>query len=395
MAKRVRKLHGDRIIWLVVLLLALISIVAVYSSSSALAFREQTSTSAFLFKQSLFVIIGMAFLLVCYIIPLKWYRLGSIPLLIGAAGCLAYIAFNGMVLNEAARWIKIGPITFQPSELAKIGVVLYLARIISAKKDLNTSFKSFALWILAPLGVVCLLCLYGSVSATAIIGLTSLVILICSGIRGRYIWYTVSIVAICLTLVFSIHAFTGVFSRLDTFSARIERMFVSDDDVSQMTAEEIREHKAKSYQEEQAKEAIQLGGLFGRGPGNSLKKDTLPHPYSDFIFALIVEEMGLAGGFIVILMYLWFFSRCITIARSCTRIDTTIIVLGLGFLITLQAFIHILVNVGIFPVTGQTLPLVSLGGTSYVIMSCAFGIILAINRTIEIKKINEEKPKNG
>lgn len=390
MAKRFRKLHGDLIIWLVILLLALISIVAVYSSSSALAYRYDTTTSAYLWKQFVFVLIGFTGLIVCYFIPLKWYRIGSVFLLLFSIGCLAYITVKGAVVNEAARWIEIGPITFQPSEFAKIAVVLYLARILEVKNFNN--FKTYALWILLPLGIVCVLCLYGSVSATAIIGITAFIILVCAGIKWRYIWMTIGIVVICLSMVFLIHSITGKFSRLDTFTARIERFFM-DEDLSTMSAAEIQEYKEKTYQSEQAKEAIQLGGLFGRGPGNSLKKETLPHPYSDFIFTLIVEETGLFGGLIVMLLYLWFFSRCIAIARACKRLDTTIMVLGLGLLITLQAFVHILVNVDIFPVTGQTLPLVSLGGTSYLIMSCAFGIILSINRTIEVK-IEIEKSKN-
>ena len=390
MAKRFRKLHGDQIIWLVILLLALISIVAVYSSSSALAYKNETSTFTYLFKQMGYVSIGFIALLICYRIPLSWYRKGSILLLLFSAGLLLYIVFKGVVLNHAARWIQLGPLSFQPSELAKIAVILYLARILETHK-FNT-FKEYIIWILVPLGAVCILSLIGSVSATLIIGVTAFVILICAGINWKYIAYTVGIVIVALSLVFLVHKAFGTFSRLDTFTARIERFF-SPEDVESMSAEEKQEFKEKNFQSEQAKQAIQLGGLTGRGPGNSLKKDTLPHPYSDFIFALIVEELGLFGGLFLIMLYLWFFSRCITIAKLCTKMYSTVVVLGLGFLITLQAFIHILVNVGIFPVTGQTLPLVSLGGTSLLIMSCAFGIILSVNRTIEIK-IEIEKSKN-
>lgn len=390
MAKRFRKLHGDQIIWLVILLLALISIVAVYSSSSALAYKNETSTFTYLFKQMGYVSIGFIALLICYRIPLSWYRKGSILLLLFSAGLLLYIVFKGVVLNHAARWIQLGPLSFQPSELAKIAVILYLARILETHKF--DTFKEYIIWILVPLGAVCILSLIGSVSATLIIGVTAFVILICAGINWKYIAYTVGIVIVALSLVFLVHKAFGTFSRLDTFTARIERFF-SPEDVESMSAEERQEYKEKNFQSEQAKQAIQLGGLTGRGPGNSLKKDTLPHPYSDFIFALIVEELGLFGGLFLIMLYLWFFSRCITIAKLCTKMYSTVVVLGLGFLITLQAFIHILVNVGIFPVTGQTLPLVSLGGTSLLIMSCAFGIILSVNRTIEIK-IEIEKSKN-
>lgn len=382
MRKRFSKLHGDQVIWLVVVLLALISIIAVYSSSSALAYRDGNPTSTYLFKQFIYVLVGFVGLFSCYSLSIRFYRNISVIGLIVSAGLLCYIVFKGMVLNQAARWIPLGPFTFQPSELAKIAVILYLAKMLE-KKDFKT-FKEYAIWILAPLGTVCVLCLYGSVSATLIIGITAFVILLFGGINRKYILYTVGIVAVMLTIVFVIHKTTGAFSRLDTFTARIER-YLNPVDEETMSEEKIAEYKEKNYQSEQAIEAIQLGGIAGRGPGNSVKKDTLPHPYSDFIFAIIVEETGLLGGIFVVLLYIWFFSRCIAIAGSCTQMFSTVVVLGLGFLITLQAFIHILVNVGIFPVTGQTLPLVSLGGTSYLIMSCAFGIILSVNRTIEIK----------
>ncbi len=390
MAKRFKKLHGDQIIWLVILLLALISIIAVYSSSSSLAYKNDTTTFAYLFKQMAYVLIGFTGLLICYRIPLKWYRMGSLILLLISAALLLYIVFKGVVLNHAARWIQIGPFSFQPSELAKISVVLYLARIMEARSF--KTFKEYTIWILIPLGIICILSLIGSVSATILIGATAFIILLCGGINWKYIAYTAGIVVVALSLVFVIHKAFGTFSRLDTFTARIERFF-SPEDPDSMTIAQKQELKEKNFQSDQARRAIQLGGLTGRGPGNSLTKDTLPHPYSDFIFALIIEELGLIGGTFVILLYLWFFSRCIAIAKSCTRKYSTLVVLGLGFLITLQAFVHILVNVGIFPVTGQTLPLVSLGGTSLLIMSCAFGIILSVNRTIEIK-IEIEKSKN-
>ena len=167
MAKRFKKLHGDQIIWLVILLLALISIIAVYSSSSSLAYKNDTSTFTYLFKQMAYVLIGFTGLLICYRIPLKWYRMGSMILLLISAALLLYIVFKGVVLNHAARWIQIGPLSFQPSELAKISVVLYLARIMEARSF--KTFKEYAIWILIPLGTICILSLIGSVSATIII----------------------------------------------------------------------------------------------------------------------------------------------------------------------------------------------------------------------------------
>lgn len=386
-AKR-KKLRGDQIIWVIILLLAMISIVAVYSSSSSLAYKSDTSTSNFLFKQLIFVCLGFLALFICYRIPIQYYRKFSMALLVVSAAALIYTILNGMIINSAVRWIKIGSITIQPSEVAKISIVLYLARILEIKQF--KTFKEFVLWVLLPVGIIFVLCLMGSVSAALIIGIVSFTILICAGVKKSYLYKSAGIGVGMIALIFLVHKTTGAFDRIDTFTTRIERSFNSN--TKEMTKEELREYEEKTYQSNQAKQAIQLGGITGRGPGNGLRKNTLPHPYSDFIYTTIIEEAGLIGGIIVLMFYVWFFARCIIIAQNCTKVFSTITVLGLGFLIVLQALIHILVNVGIFPVTGQTLPLVSLGGTSYVFMSCAFGIILSVNRTIEIKI---EKEKNG
>lgn len=384
--KKFIKLRGDKIIWLVILLLALISIIAVYSSSSSLAFKSETSTFSFLIKQMAFVSIGFISLLVCYRIPLGWYRKSSFLLMAVSIGLLAYLPIGGVKINDTARWLDLGFLSFQPSELAKIAVILYLARILETSK-LDT-FKEYTLRILIPIGILCILCLYGSVSVTLIIGSISLIILVCARVKSSYILYTVSMIVAMAAVLFTIHSFTGVFNRIDTFTARIERHY---GDEQEMTKVQKARQNEKDFQILQAKQAIQLGGVFGRGPGNSIKRDTLPHPYSDFIYATIIEEWGLFGGFVVIMLYIWLLYRCIIIARSCKKVFSAIVVMGLSLLITLQAMMHILVNIGAIPVTGQTLPLISLGGTSLVIMSCAFGIILSVNRTIEITVERDEE----
>lgn len=382
------KLHGDKIIWLVVFLLALISIVAVYSSSSAQAFRESKPIYHYLFEQIIFVSMGFTALLFCYLIPLGWYRKLSIALFIFSILLMIYTIKFGVEINGARRWIKLGPITFQPSELAKIATILYLARILEVAN--LSSFKEYLLKILLPIGVVCVLSLWGSVSVILIIGFISLIILICYGIKWKYLGITVAVGIVGIGLVIGVHAiWPESFKRIDTFTSRVERFF-QDDKESNLSAIELQNLKDKKYQEEQAVQAIQLGKGMGRGVGNSLKRNDLPHAESDFIYAYIIEETGILGGIFVLMLYLWFFNRCIFIAQSCKKIYSTITVLGLSLLITIQALLHILVNVGIFPVTGQPLPLISSGGTSFIFMSCAFGIILSVNRTIEISVSKEQ-----
>jgi cell division protein FtsW len=150
----------------------------------------------------------------------------------------------------------------------------------------------------------------------------------------------------------------------------------------------------KTFQADMAKIAVASVGVFGKGPGNSTQRNLLPHPYSDFIYAIIIEEWGFLGGLAVLMLYVWFFTRCIMLSKSCTTTFSSMMVIGLSILITSQALLHICVNVGLLPVTGHTLPLISLGGTSLIIMSGAFGMILSVSRTIENVKSKEELPQN-
>lgn len=381
------KLKGDRVIWVIFILFAMISLAVVYSASSALAYRGNTTPMLIMFRQAGYFVLGFLIVLACYRIPLKYYRLGSYVLL-----ALSVILLAIPILTHGLRTFSIAGISIQPSEIAKIAVVLYLARVIETSSF--STFKEYLLKILLPLGVVCVLCLMGSVSATLIICFIAFIILMCSRIPKKYILWTVPIVIGALGLIVLIHAATGAFSRLDTFTARVER-HLSRNSTEEMTAAEIQEQEDKTFQERQAREAIQLGGVFGRGPGNSIKRDTLPNAYDDYIYAIIVEEYGLLGGTAVILLYLWFFFRCLRIANACSKDFSIITVLGLSTLITIQAFLHIFVNIGFLPVTGQTLPMISRGGTSLVIMSSAFGIILSVNRTIEIKDLKTKAEKEA
>ena len=373
---RISNLKGDRAIWVIFLFFAMISLAVVYSASSALAYRGDTTPFSIMLRQAGYFLAGFLMVLLCYKIPLRLYRRGSYLLMAGSIILLAI-----PVITHQLRTISIAGISIQPSEIAKIEV---------SKFD---TFKEYALKILLPLGIACLLCLLGSVSATLIICFVSFIILICSKIPKKFVLWTIPIVIGAVSLIFVIHTFTGVFSRIDTFTARVERHFSGDEE--EMSAAELQELEDKQFQERQAREAIQLGGILGRGPGNSIKRDILPNAYDDYIYSIIVEEYGLIGGALVIFLYLWFFYRCLRIAASCRKDFSLITVLGLSTLITLQAFLHIFVNTGIIPVTGQTLPMISRGGSSLIIMSSAFGIILSVNRTIVIKDMKLKAQKEA
>ena len=384
--KNIGRLRGDRVIWLLILFFAMISMAVVYSATSSLAFRKDTTPFSYLLDQAGFYIIGFAVLLVCYRIPLKIYRILSYAAIAVAAALLIV-----PIATHNLRSFSLLGIPIHPAEIATVAVVRYLARIIDAS-GLDT-FREYALKILIPVGAVCALTMMGSMSATLIIGILTLIILICSGVNRKFILWTIPIALGAVAVAFTVSVLSKgkVFSRFETFGERIERHFSGNEE--EMTAQELAEYEEKTFQADQAREAVQLGGIFGRGPGNSIKRDILPNAYDDYIYAVIVEEYGLIGGIAVIVLYLWFFYRCMKIARACTRKFSIIVVLGLSTLITMQAFLHILVNVGLLPVTGQTLPMISRGGTALIIMNCAFGIILSVNRTIEIKdlKLKTEK----
>jgi len=380
------KIRGDRFIWLMVIFFCMISVAVIYSSSSSLALRNDTTPFNVMMKQFISFVIGYAGLFVCYCIPLKLWRKFSYLLMVLAAALLI-----AALVTPDPRHIVIGRRTlpFQPSELAKVATVLYLGRIIEISR--MDTFREYLLRVLVPLGSICVLTLMGSVSATLIILIVAGAILLCSGIRWSYLGYTALICIAAGGIAVGTYYISGgkVFDRIGTAVSRVERHLISEEEaVRTMSPEELKDYNDKKEQARHAEEAIQLGGITGRGPGNGLKKFVLPNAYDDYVFATIVEETGLIGAVTLMILYVVFFYRCLVIAKMCSRTFTTVTVLGLGLLIVLQAFLHICVNVGLLPVTGQTLPLISNGGSSIVILSCAVGIILSVNRTIEV---TEEK----
>ena len=387
------RLNGDKVIWIVVFLLSLISIALIYSSSSSLAYKEKTTNFAFLIKQVQFVGMGLAALYAFYKIPLGWYRSLSYPLFILSIILLALTPIIGVEINGAKRWLNLGFITIMPAEIAKITIVLYLAYALE-KYKLDT-FKEFLIRIIIPIGITCILILIGSVSAALFVGMISLMILIVAGVKINYIIKAGGIALCALLVIILLHvAGLKLFSRLDTALSRLIRFGAKTEISHELTPEEKQKEADKTYQADMAKVAISSVGILGKGPGKSTQRYFLPHPYSDYIYTIIIEEYGLAGGVFVLMLYLWFLFRCIILAKNCTKVFSALTVSGLGLLITVQATLHILVNVGYLPVTGHTLPLLSLGGTSLVILSSAFGIILSVSRTIDVtsqKKKEKEK----
>ena len=411
------KNRGDVGIWIIVAIFAMISVVAVFSSSSFLARGAEVTKVDFLIEQLGSVALGFFFLFILYFIPMKWYRSLSIAAYICAVVLVIIGLAFGETINGANRGVRIAGRTIQVLEPAKIAIVLYLARAIELFKIDN--FWRYLLYLILPVAVLCLLVIVSSFSSAVIIAVLSLLTLIIAGINWRYILATIGLGLAAFFILFFIYKQTApstyitsdgievvaehksqkdpsifykVFNRFGVIVDRFTQHTVTSDDIdisakSQEEADEIR-------QSENAKIAIREGGLLGKGPGNSTQRYHLSLAFSDFIFAFIIEEYGLFFATFLMLLYLAFLARTINIGMECNTKYGSLVSIGLGMLITIQALIHILVNVRIIPITGQTLPLISHGGTAYFFLSGAVGIILSISRTInERKQVEPEKKK--
>ncbi|HRE52154.1 MAG TPA: FtsW/RodA/SpoVE family cell cycle protein [Flavitalea sp.] len=384
------KTRGDKVIWATVALLALVSLLAVYSSTGLLAYRyNRGNTEIYLFKQVAVIIIGIGIIYfahqVNYTLYSRWSRilfLLSIPLLI-------YTLFFGVSLNEGTRWIRLPLInlTFQTSDLAKLALFMYLSRMLSKKQDTIKDFKKGFLPLITPVAIISLLVAPANLSTALMIGATSLLLMFIGRVSIKHIGLTLSIAAIPVALLIALAvAFYDKeegkakdlpvlieSGRLPTWIKRVQN-FIYD---------ARQGDKDDNYQVNQAKIAIAKGGLIGLGPGNSEQRNFLPHPYSDFIYAIIIEEYGLVGGAFIIFIYMIFLFRSIRIFRKCPYAFGAFLALGLSFTLVIQALINMAVNVNLFPVTGVTLPLVSMGGSSFLFTCLAIGIILSVARNVE------------
>jgi cell division protein FtsW len=371
------KTKGDIWIWLVVAFLSLISLLAVYSSTGTLAYKFQSgNTEYYLFKHLSLMVVGIGLMWAAHLLDYRYYsRIAQILLFLSLPLLLYTLAF-GNEINQASRWITI-PFTgqtFQTSDLAKLALIMYLARELSRRQENIKDFKkSFLPIIFAVGGVIGLIAPANFSTALMLFGTCALIMLI-GRISFKQMALTTLVVGVILTLV----VFFG--PRRETYRSRINT-FLSSEQVD----------PDKSFQSDQSKIAIATGGIFGKGPGNSVQRNYLPHPYSDFIYSIIIEEYGLIGGAVIILVYLFFLYRSIRIITKAPKAFGALLACGLSFSLVIQAFANMAVAVNLMPVTGVPLPLVSMGGTSILFTSIAFGIILSISRDIEEMQKSEKQ----
>jgi len=374
------RLKGDRWLWIIIIILSLWSLLAVYSSVGTLAYKEGKGTEIYLIKHSLLIFGGFALMYVSHLLDYRWYAGISKILMAITIPLLLYTLIFGNTINEANRWVTIPVInqTFQTSDLAKLALITFLARTLTRKQENIKDVKKAFLPIMGSVCVIFVLIAPANLSTALMLFGVSVLLLVIGRISLKQITYVCMGVMVLLALVVMLGPRSATYaSRMQTYLSGEQ----ADTD--------------KSFQSDHAKIAIASGGLFGKGPGNSTQRNVLPHPYSDFIFAIIVEEYGAIGGVVLVCLYVALMFRCIRIVTLSPKAFGALLAAGLGFSLTLQALGNMAVAVGLGPVTGIPLPLVSMGGTSILFTSVAFGIILSVSRNIdEMKEESAHIDKN-
>lgn len=365
------KLQGDRNIWLVIALLSFFSVLAVYSSTGTLAFKYKGgNTEFYLLKHVGILLASIGVMFFCHRVSHDRYRQLAPFLMIACLPLLLYTLVFGQELNDAARWITIPVInlSFQTSDMAKLALIIYVARVISVRQDRIKDFKAAFLPVIVPILATCGLIAPADLSSALMLFSTCLIIMFVGRVDLKYIGLLILIGIVCLSLLIIIGQFAPDVVRIETWTSRVTDFVTNSEG---------------PYQIQQAKIAVAEGGWLGLGPGNSMQRNFIPHPYSDFIFAVILEEYGLIGGAFILCLYVVLFLRCVRLVTQSPKAFGAILAFGLCLSIVLQALTNMAVTVHLLPVTGLPLPLLSMGGTSLIFTSVALGIILSVSRSIE------------
>jgi len=366
------ELRGDRVIWMIVALLAMSSILAVYSATGSLAYRMQGgNTEAYLMKHVVILAFGLFLTYLAYLMHYQKYNRVAPWLMVIAIPLLVYTVAMGTDINEARRWISIPyvGITFQTSDFAKLALILYVAREISRHKDYIKDLKNAFLPIIVPVLIICGLIAPADLSTSLLLFGTCVVMMFVGRVALKYIGLLVFLWLVVFTFLVTLGQFFPDVVRIDTWTSRMAEFQTSPEG---------------GYQVQQAKIAIANGDIIGVGPGNSVQRNYLPAPYADFIYAIICEEYGLVGGFIILGLYVLLFFRVASIvSKDPVKAFGMMVIIGLSLNLVLQALANMAVSVHLIPVTGLTLPLVSLGGTSLLFTCIFFGIILSVSKYVE------------
>ncbi len=354
-------LKGDPVIWTVVLALSLISILVVYSATGTLAFKRMVHPEAYLLKHTALVSIGLLSMWLAHRIDYRYYSKLSRVALWVSVPLLIYTFTNGVSINDASRWIQVPVInaSFQPSDLASLALITSLASMLSKRQQNIRDFKESLIPILIWCGIICGLIALTNLSSAILLFLTCMLIMFIGRVPVKY-----------LAMLVFVGAIAGVGAikfgvRGDTAKNRIES-FLNGDELP--------------FQAKHARIAVATGGIFGKGPGKSQQRNILPHPYSDFVYAIIIEEYGMVGGIVVLVLYLVLLYRGMKGVMNSERAFGGLLAAGLSLAIVLQAMVNMGVVVGLGPITGLPLPLISMGGTSLLFTGISLGIVLSVSR---------------
>ena len=377
---------GDRALWGLVALFMVYSLLAVYSSSANVAFRSYGGdTTYFLRSQFFMLLLGLVIIIIVHYLPYRIYFSLAGLILIVATGLLVLTLIFGARINEATRWLEIPGTNFrlQTSDVAKVALVLYMARTLAKYQGELDNFILVTKYFILPVGIICGLIMPENLSTAVMIFGISIIILYIGRVPVRFLLAYIGLAVACVVLFALLLSAVTKDNRVEVWKDRMEN-FVTG-----------RADEADDYQSNQAKIAISTGGLFGKAPGRSTQRNMLPQSNSDFIFAIIIEEYGLFLGAIPLtLAYMILMFRGITIAKKCETGFPAFLVLGLTVMIVVQAMMNMLVAVGLLPVTGQTLPMVSWGRTSVLMMSFSIGVILSVSRVVNARIKKEELPED-
>jgi len=369
------------VIWFILIALSCISLLAVYSSTRSLAYRQQGGNTEFYLFKHLFVL-GLGLLITYGVHTISHHYFSKIAkvMLLISFPLLIYTLFFGNEMNDARRWITLPVIniSFQSSDFAKMALIMYTSRTLAVKQGVIKNFKDGFLPIMVPIVGICSLIMFENMSTALILFMTNLIIMFLGRVNMKYIITTIGLGVFFIAAVVAISYFSPDGGRYETWKNRIV---------------EYIDHNPEepTYQILHSNIAIAKGGLFRIAPGKSTQSNFLPEAYSDFIYATIIEEYGLIGGAFVIFLYLLLLYRVIKIVQSSNRVFGALMALGLGMSIVIQAFINMGVAVNLLPVTGLTLPFVSMGGSSIWFNGFAMGIILSVSRYIEENQTNKSQ----
>ncbi len=363
-------LKGDKAIWMVTMALSIISILAVYSGVSTLG-KDSEGTFGVLTRHIGMIVAGWAIMLVVHRLDYRYFSKFSQLLIYVSIILLAFTLLYGANINNADRWLKIPGlgISFQTSDLSKVVLLVYLARMLTVRKDELQNWKRGFWPIVLPIGITCALIFPANFSTSAMLGLVSFLVLLVGGFAWKDLRTFIGAVLVLLAGVVAVGEYgpEKVLPRYKTWKNRIFNKMEADAE--------------GNYQSDLAKYAIYSGGLIPKGPGTGSSRNFMPHPYSDMIFAFIIEEWGLlVGGGFLILFYFTFYFRSIRTSLNCPSRFGQLMVFGLSTLIILQALINMSVSVSLMPTTGQPLPLISLGGTSTLFTCLSIGMIISVSR---------------